>query len=178
MPPSLRIRLARCELRPWRTADKPSLILHADNPRVAAMLKDRFPNPYTSADADRWLASNEARDPPSHLAIVVDGAAVGGIGVEVGADVFRRSAEIGYWLGEAYWGRGIATDALRGMTQYALARFDLNRLSAGVFEGNAASARVLEKAGYVLEGRLRRSVNKSGRMLDQLLYAYVVEERA
>ena len=171
----MRIALPSGELRPWRDGDQPSLVRHANNPRVAATLTDRFPHPYTAEGADQWIALNEGREPATQLAIVVDGAAVGGIGVDLGSDVFRRSAEIGYWLGEAYWGRGIATDALRAMTQYALARFDLCRLSAGVFEGNAASARVLEKAGYVLEGRLRRSVCKNGRVLDQLLYAFVVE---
>ncbi len=172
---SLRIRLPSCELRPWQAADAASLQLHANNARVAGTLNDRFPHPYTAADADAWIALNEGREPPTNLAIVVDGGAVGGIGIELGADVNRRSAEIGYWLGETWWGRGIATDALRAMTQYALATFDLCRLAARVFDGNAASARVLEKAGYQLEGQLRRSIFKHGRMLDERLYAFVVE---
>jgi [ribosomal protein S5]-alanine N-acetyltransferase len=103
----------------------------------------------------------------------VDGAAVGGVGIELGTDVFRRSAEIGYWLGEPFWGRGIATEALRAMTAYAFERFDICRLEAGVFDWNPASARVLEKNGYVLEGRARLGVIKDGRMGDRLLYALV-----
>ena len=167
------LRLGTCELRPWEARDKSSLVLHANNPRVAERLTDRFPHPYTSADADAWLSLSADRVPPTNLAIVVDGEAVGGVGIEVRPDVHRKSAEIGYWLGERDWGRGIATDALRAMTAYALTEFDLCRLTAGVFEGNAASARVLEKAGYVLEGRLRRSVFKWGRVLDESLYAFV-----
>ena len=166
-------RLERCELRPWEARDKASLVLHANNRRVAERLTDRFPHPYTSADADAWLSLTADRNPPTNLAIVVAGEAVGGVGIEVRSDVHRKSAEIGYWLGEPYWGRGIATEALRAMTAYALTEFDLCRLSAGVFEGNAASARVLEKAGYVLEGRFRRSVFKWGRILDEWIYAFV-----
>ena len=139
------------------------------------MLTDRFPHPYTSDHADAWVELNERRNPPTNFAIVVGEKAVGGIGVDLGSDVSRRSAEIGYWLGESYWGRGIATDALTAMTQYALATFDICRLAARVFEGNDASARVLEKAGYVLEGRMRRAAFKHGRMHDERLYAFVVE---
>jgi len=105
------------------------------------------------------------------FAVVVDGAAVGGISLEPGEDVFRRSAEIGYWLGEPFWGRGIATEAVRAVSDYAFATFDVCRLEAGVFSWNAASARVLEKAGYVLEGRCRQAVVKDGRLGDRLLYA-------
>ena len=166
MAPDTVLRLSTCELRPWAWQDKASLVLHANNPRVAGMLTDRFPHPYTETDADAWIGLNQVRIPPTNLAIVLDGVAVGGVGIDLRSDVHRRSAEIGYWLGEPFWGRGIATEALRAMTRYALSRFELHRLSAHVFEGNAASARVLEKAGYVLEGRLRQSAFKWGRTLD------------
>ena len=95
-----------------------------------------------------------------------------GIGV---AGVNRRSAEIGYWLGEPFWGQGIATKAVGALTDYAYAHLDLIRLYATVFEWNPASARVLEKAGYAHEGRLRKSVTKDGKIIDQLLYAIVRE---
>jgi RimJ/RimL family protein N-acetyltransferase len=100
----------------------------------------------------------------------MDDAVVGGIGIDVGTDVFRRSAEIGYWLGEPFWGRGIATEVLRALTDYAWATFDIIRLEAGVFSWNPASARVLEKAGYTLEGCLRQGVVKQGRVGDRLIY--------
>lgn len=170
---SVELTLARCTLRPWRAGDEPSLVRHADNRNVSRNLKDRFPSPYTAADAAQWIARASAQTPPTSFAIVVDGAAVGGIGIELGTDVFRRSAEIGYWLGEPFWGRGIATEALRATTDYAFEHFDICRLEAGVFDWNPASARVLERVGYTLEGRARLGVFKDGRLGDRLLYALV-----
>jgi [ribosomal protein S5]-alanine N-acetyltransferase len=165
------IKLSRCALRPWRPGDEPSLVRYADDRRVSGNLRDRFPFPYTAADATAWIAHVVGDgEPPHDFAIVVDGAAVGGIGVELGRDVFRRSAEIGYWLGHPFWGRGIASEALRAVTDYAFATFDIIRLEAGVFGWNPASARVLEKAGYLLEGRMRQAVVKDGRVGDRLLY--------
>jgi [ribosomal protein S5]-alanine N-acetyltransferase len=166
----MEIKLSRCTVRPWRTGDEGSLARHANNANVSGNLKDRFPFPYTAADAMAWVAHASAQAPPTSFAIVVDGEAVGGIGVDVGTDVFHRSAEIGYWLGEPFWGRGIATEALRAVTEYAWATFDIIRLEAGVFDWNPASARVLEKAGYTLEGRMRRGIVKRGRTGDRLIY--------
>ena len=169
----MHLELSRCTLRPWRVGDGASLVRYADNRNVSRNLKDRFPYPYTAADADAWIKRASEETPATSFAIVVDGAAVGGVGIELGTDVFRRSAEIGYWLGEPFWGRGIATEALRAMTEYAFEHFDICRLEAGVFDWNPASARVLEKAGYTLEGRARLGVVKDGRICDRLLYALV-----
>ena len=104
---------------------------------------------------------------------MVEGAAVGGIGLDLRSDIFRRSAEIGYWLGEPFWGRGLTTEAVRAVTDYAFETFDLRRIDAGVFEWNRASMRVLEKAGYTCEARLRKSITKEGQTIDQLIYARV-----
>ena len=166
--------LARSTLRPWRAGDEPSLERHANNRNVSRNLRDRFPYPYTVADAKEWIAFNAGlAPPPKHFAIVVDGSAVGGIAVEPGEGERCRSAEVGYWLGEPFWGRGIATEALRAITEYGFKTFDVCRLEAGVFGWNPASARVLEKAGYTLEGRSRLAVIKDGQMTDRLLYALV-----
>jgi ribosomal-protein-alanine N-acetyltransferase len=167
------LKLSRCVLRPWRAGDEASLVRYANNRNVSRNLRDRFPYPYTAADADEWIKLAVAQTRPTSFAIVVEGEAVGGIGIELGTDIFRRSAEIGYWLGEPFWGRGIATEALRAVTEYAFERFDICRLHAGVFDWNPASARVLEKAGYTLEGRARLGVVKDGRLGDRLLYALV-----
>lgn len=151
--------------------DAPSLLKHANNPRVAINLRDRFPHPYEAAHADtflRWVATQPVE---TVWAIEVAGEAAGGIGIELRADVERVSAEIGYWLGEAHWGRGIVTAALRAVTPDVLRRFELTRLYALPFADNLASIRVLEKAGYELEGRLRRSAIKNGHIKDQFLYA-------
>lgn len=138
-------------------------------------LRDRFPHPYTAADARNWLENVVGRKPETNFAIDVAGEAVGGIGFTLQPDVAHRSAEIGYWLGEAFWGRGIATDALVAVTEHAFSNYDICRLYAHVFEWNRASARVLEKAGYEFEGRLRKSVTKEGHTIDQFMYAMIRE---
>jgi len=159
-------------LREWRDADVPALVRHANNRRVWLNLKDRFPHPYTVGDARDWIERCVAvGEPPLDCAVVLDGEPIGGIGTEPQQDVFRRTAEVGYWLGETYWGQGFATAALRAFTSYLFAHFPFERLEAGVFEWNPASGRVLEKNGFELEGRLRKSVLKDGQLLDRFLYA-------
>jgi RimJ/RimL family protein N-acetyltransferase len=157
-------------LRPWQRGDEPSLVRHANNRKVWINLRDRFPHPYTAEDAQQWIARCADEDPAHNLAIIVDASAVGGIGVQLGDDVYRLSGEVGYWLGEPFWGRGLVTAALRRFTQYVFERFELVRLHATVFDYNPASARVLEKAGYAFEGRRRRAVVKDGRIADELAY--------
>lgn len=165
-----------CAVRPWRAADAPSLVAHANNRRVWLHLRDAFPHPYTSADADRWLALAAAAEPPTHWAVAVDGAAVGGIGLVVGTDVARLTAELGYWLGEPFWGRGIVTAAVRAVTRHAFAALPLERVFALPFGPNRASQRVLEKAGFTREGVLRRAAVKDGRVLDHVVYAILRAE--
>ena len=169
----MELRLERCTVRSWRADDGASLVRHANNRNVWRNLRDRFPHPYTPADADAWLHHVRNTVPETNFALDVGGVAVGGIGFTIQEDVFRRSAELGYWLGEEFWGRGIVTEAVHAVTAYAFARHDLCRLYAAVFEWNPASARVLEKAGFVCEGRLRRSVVKDGQVIDQFLYAII-----
>ena len=160
-----------CVIRPWRQGDLDSLVRHADNRHVWLTLRDQFPHPYTRADGEEWLAHAAKQDPVTSFAIVVDGEAVGGIGLAPQPDVHRRSAEVGYWLGEAFWNRGIMTVAVRAFTDYAFEAHNLIRVFAGVFTTNPASMRVLEKVGYTREGILKKSVVKDGQVLDQVLYA-------
>jgi len=163
-------------VRSWEWRDRDAIVRHANNRKVSINLVDRFPYPYTARDARNFLDSVVDQKPEMSFAIDVAGEAVGGIGFTPQADVRRRSAEIGYWLSEQFWGRGIATEALVAVTEYAFANFDLCRLYAHVFEWNGASARVLEKAGYQFEGRLRKSVTKEGQTIDQLMYAIIREK--
>ena len=165
------LSLTHCTVRDWRRGDEPSLVKHANNRNIWINLRDRFPHPYTRKDAAHWMAYVRAGPPDTHFAIVVEGEAAGSIGFVVQPDVHRLSAEIGYWLGEAYWGRGIATEALRAVTAFAFEAHGLVRLFAGVFAWNTASMRVLEKAGYVREGVLTQSAIKDGKIIDQVLYA-------
>ena len=152
-------------------ADAEAVVRHANNANVARQLRDRFPHPYTRADAQGFLKAAVSAADTSNLAIEVDGEAVGAVGYVIGTDVERYSAEIGYWLGEAYWGRGIATEALMLVTAHVFASANLLRLFALPFADNAGSIRVLEKAGYVREAILRSSSVKFGQPRDQVLYA-------
>ena len=169
----MEIKLASCSVRSWQWQDRDAIVQHANNWNVWINLRDRFPHPYRVNDARNWLESVIDFKPETNFAISVEGQAVGGIGFAIQPDVGSRSAEIGYWLGEDFWGRGIATDALIAVSEHAFANFDVCRLFAHVFEWNHASVRVLEKAGFTAEGRLRKSVTKNGKTIDQLLYALV-----
>jgi RimJ/RimL family protein N-acetyltransferase len=160
-------------VRPWRESDIDSLAEHANNINVAKNLRDRFPHPYTRNNARDFLKYAANLHDQSNLAIEVEGAAVGAIGYVAGGDVERFSAEIGYWLGEAFWGRGIATEALVLTTEHAFRHVNILRMFALPFAENAGSVRVLNKAGYIYEGRLRSSSVKFGTPRDQLLYARV-----
>ena len=170
--------MLKLELRPWRRSDAADTARYADNPRVAENLRDLFPNPYTLADAESFIAAClEAGDRDQLCrAIVVDGTAAGGISVTAGTDVYRRDAELGYWLGEPFWGRGIMTEAVRRICREAFSRLDIVRIHAAVYARNGASCRVLEKAGFTREGILRQSVYKNGEVLDACLYALLREE--
>ncbi len=163
-------------LRPWRFSDADAMVHHANNRKIWLNLRDRFPHPYTHADAHAWLAMRAAdTGSPHNFAIEFDAEAIGGIGLEFFTDVHRMTAEIGYWLGESMWGRGFATLAVKATTEYAFATFELHRLQAMVYQWNPASARVLEKAGYTLEGRLRKYIVKDNRIGDALIYAKLRE---
>jgi RimJ/RimL family protein N-acetyltransferase len=169
----MEIKGARATLRPWRPADAPSLAKHANNLNVARQLRDRFPHPYTKADARQFIQSVNGVQPVTLFAIVVDGEAVGGIGFTPGGDVERYSAEIGYWLAETHWGRGIAPEAIELVSEYAFTVCGMLRLFALPFADNAQSIRALEKAGYTREATLRSSSVKSGQIRDQALYALI-----
>lgn len=159
-------------LRDWSVDDLRNLVQSADNPRIAATLRDGFPSPYTHGDAMRFIA--QATAPGSRnlvLAIDVDGQACGGIGIHPLEDVYRRTAEIGYWLAEPFWGRGIVTGAVQAIVPVAFARYDIVRIQAGIFSNNPASMRVLEKCGFVREAVHKDAVTKNGMTLDEVMFA-------
>jgi RimJ/RimL family protein N-acetyltransferase len=171
----MHLTLPHGELRSWRTSDLESLVRFANNLKICLDVRDRFPHPYTPRHGRSFLRGVREREPELNFAIGVGGEAVGGIGLRLQDDIDRVSAEVGYWLGEPFWGRGLATEALRALTDYAVATHALTRIYAVPFARNTASCRVLEKAGYVFEGRLRRSAIKEGEVLDQLQYAFIAE---
>jgi [ribosomal protein S5]-alanine N-acetyltransferase len=163
--------LERSTIRPWRLDDAESLTRYANTRKVWLSLRDRFPHPYTSEDARKFLEATVKIEPITIFCVEVNGTAVGGIGIHLGIDVHRHTAELGYWLGEEFWGRGIMTEAVGAFTDFCFRRFSLRRIHAEPFAKNRASARVLEKSGFVLEGRLKNNVVKDGELLDSLLYA-------
>jgi RimJ/RimL family protein N-acetyltransferase len=167
----VRFQLSKCLLREWRRGDEPSLVRHANNRNIWLNVRDTFPHPYTRSDALDWvrLASSEGLN--LVFAIDIDGFAVGAVGLRPGEDINRLSTEIGYWLGEEFWGRGIATEALAAVTEYAFQKLGMARVYAEVFEWNAASMRVLEKCGFEREGVLHKAAIKDRKLIDQIVYA-------
>jgi len=169
---AMELRLERCTIRDWRMGDAESLAEHANNRRIWLTLRDRFPHPYTLEDAESFLErAISERDSEKFFCIDIDGAAVGGIGMKPGEDVHRLTAEFGYWLGQEFWGQGIMSEVVPAFVNYCFEKFSLTRMFASAYANNPASVRVLEKAGFVFEGRLRKNVVKDGKVLDSLLYA-------
>jgi [ribosomal protein S5]-alanine N-acetyltransferase len=165
------ISLGGARLRSYLPQDAPLLARYANDARVTAYMRDGAPREYTVDEAAAWIELVRAQTPECQFSIEIDGAIVGGIGLELQPDVYAHSAELSYWIAEPYWGRGVATRAVAALTDHAFWQLRLTRLYARVFEGNTASIRVLEKCAYELEGRLRRAAYKDGRYVDQRLYA-------
>lgn len=170
------IKLEGCRLRGLVESDAESIAELADNPEVARRMRNLFPSPYRVEDA-RWFIDHCARGDSveTHLAIDVAGRAAGVVGLIPGeaGEVHARTAEIGYWIGEPFWGRGIATQVVSALCRLAFENSDLLRIFATVFEGNTASCRVLEKAGFTREGVMRAHVEKGGEILDAHLFAKI-----
>lgn len=160
-------------IRDWKEDDASGIVKYANNHKVSKNLRDGFPNPYGLSDAEDFLAKVKQQEPRTFFAIATEAEIIGAIGLARGVDVHRFTAEMGFWLAEPYWGKGIMTEAVKRFTKLAFERFDLERIFAEPYTTNPASARVLEKAGYVLEGTLRANVFKEGKVLDQYLYARI-----
>lgn len=162
---------ASCQLRALEHTDADALARHANDRDVWLNLRDHFPHPYSPSDARAYITQMAGQEPRTTFGIIIDGAAVGSIGLVIGHDIERKSAEIGYWIGREFWGRGIVTEAIRATTSYAFSSLGMHRVFAVPFVRNPASSRVLEKAGYMREGLMRRSALKDGEVEDQYLYA-------
>lgn len=158
-------------LRPWRIEDAETLASYANNSKIAANLRDAFPHPYTVSDAAGYINFCLGMKDELCFAIEVDGKAVGSIGVFLKDDVYRKSAELGYWLAEPFWGKGIMSEAVSRICEQAFSEHDIVRIFAEPFARNLGSRRVLEKAGFELEGILKKSVFKNGAIEDSCMYA-------
>lgn len=168
----MRILTPSSTLRDWDVHDVMSLLNHADNPRIAASMRDAFPSPYTRDDSERFIRMATSGSPNLFLAIDLDGEAVGGIGIHPLGDIHRGSAEIGYWLSESCWGQGIVTDAVSSLVPVAFEEFEIVRLQAGIFSNNPASMRVLEKCGFRKEAVHKNAITKHGMLLDEVMYVH------
>ena len=164
-------------LRSWQLTDKASLAEHANNIHVWNNLRDYFPHPYTESDGEEFIRMVlEKPAPVSDFAIDIDGKAVGGIGIILNKDVERISAEIGYWLGESYWNKGIMSQAIKQISEYIFTGFPIIKIYANVFSHNAASMRALEKAGFIKEGILKQTAIKNGKVIDLHYYGLLKAE--
>ena len=157
-------------IRHWTIDDLDNLVFYANNINVWNNLRNYFPHPYTTENGKEWLDKVIEAEPILNFAIDLDGTAIGGIGIILNSDVYVMSAEISYWLGEPFWGQGIATEAVRQMVEYVFYFFDIVRLYAEVFEINKSSMRVLEKNGFYLEGVRRKAVLKNSKLMDDFIW--------
>ena len=166
------------QLRAWQIEDAEALAQAADNFNIAKNLRNAFPNPYTLDNAIWYINDSIANAGKKQInyAIVIDGQAAGSIGIFVKDDVYEKSAELGYWLSEDYWRRGIMSKAVGIICQEAFERFDIIRIFAEPFADNAGSRRVLEKAGFTCEGIMRNGVYKNGEIHSYCMYSVLREE--
>jgi len=163
-------------IRKWEKGDAEELAHQADNKKIFDNVRDLFPHPYTIEEAKKWIRFNAAFDPPENMAIVVDGKVAGSIGMMRMTDIYRKNAEAGYFIGEEYWGKGIATIALRQYVSYIFHTFDITRITAPVIEHNRASQRVLEKVGFRKEALHLKSIFKNGEYHNEVIYALLRED--
>jgi ribosomal-protein-alanine N-acetyltransferase len=159
------------KLRPWNIADLGCLVNYANNPRIARFMTDRFPHPYTAEAGRAFIGMATSADPVRIFAIDIGGEACGGIGLHPQEDIQRHNAELGYWLAEPFWNKGIISRAIPQVTEYGFRTLPIDRIFARPFGSNTASQRVLEKAGFVLEARLSKTLVKNGVAEDELIYA-------
>lgn len=164
-----------CVIRKWERSDKERLAELLNNRKVLDNLRDGLPYPYTPADAEEYITATLSADENKTFAfaITADGSVIGSIGVFRQENIHFRTAELGYYIGEPYWGRGCGTSAVRQVCQYVFDNSDILRIFAEPFAHNAASCRVLEKAGFRFEGTLHSNAVKNGKVLDMKLYALV-----
>ncbi|HRF75726.1 MAG TPA: GNAT family protein [Chitinophagales bacterium] len=163
-------------LRPWLESDLESLVQHANNFQVAKFMTDGFPHPYSYENGRAFIAF-ASKDKPTHIfAIVVNGKAVGGIGIHPQTDIMQKNAELGYWLGEVYWRHGIISRAIVLMLKFAFDTYDITRVYARPFGTNIGSQKVLEKLGFQLEARIKNNIFKNGQFDDELIYGFRKED--
>lgn len=167
-----------CNIRKWELSDAADLAAVISNKKVQDNLRDGLPYPYTQEDGKEYISAmlSAKEDETFAFAIVADGKVIGSIGCFRQGNIHRRTAELGYYIAEEYWGRGIMTEAVMQICQYVFSRSDILRIYAEPFAYNAASCRVLEKAGFQYEGTLRSNAVKNGEVVDMRMYSLLKTE--
>ncbi|VBB43450.1 Acetyltransferase [uncultured Paludibacter sp.] len=163
-------------LRELEEEDLPKIAEYANNEKVSINLRDAFPNPYSFDDTKRFYEMVEKQNPKTFFAIEYKGNYVGNISLSVGTDVYRNSAEIGYFIGEPFWNQGIVTKAVNLMVKFGFEKLGVVRIHTGVFEFNKASQRVLEKCGFEKEGIFKKSITKKGKIYNEVRFAKIKTE--
>ena len=166
----------KVSIRPWAKGDENDLVLQANNIKIFNNVRDLFPYPYTLEDGEKWIQLNQNISPAENMAILADGKIAGSIGLKTQEDIYRKNAEVGYFLGEQYWGKGIASIALKQFIEYVFKTFPITRIFAPVFSNNKASQRVLEKNRFRKEGYFKNSLYKKGEYNDEIIYALLKED--
>ena len=172
----INLRFEKYQIREFLANDVEAIVKNANNREVSKYMRDSFPYPYTKDNAVQWIDFVKKNYSSLFFAIADENELIGGIGAVPQTDVHRFSAEVGFWLGQSHWNKGIITKALPVFCNYLFTKFDFNRLTANVFEGNDASQKVLEKNGFVLEGKLRKSVFKENKFVDHYIYGLLKED--
>ncbi|KAI2612681.1 acyl-CoA N-acyltransferase [Hypoxylon fragiforme] len=172
------VKTDKCFVRPYTLDDALPLATAANHQVITNYMRNSFPNPYTLQDSNFWINSCLTSNPMVNFCICApDGTPAGGIGLTQGRDVEYRTWEVGYWVAQEHWGKGIATSALRAFSVWAIQQFpEILRLEAGVHSGNEGSLKVLERAGYTKEGVRRKAVCKGGEIRDMITFSLLREE--
>lgn len=164
-------------VRTYKESDKFNLTRVADNKNVWDNLRDSFPYPYHIQDAEEFIERCRKEEPQRTFAIEYEEKCIGSIGLVLQSDIYRKSAEIGYFIGEPYWGKGIASKAVEVVLKYGFEQLDLIRIFCGIFDFNKASMRVVEKCGFELESIARKAIIKNGKIHDEYRYVKLREEK-
>lgn len=169
----MRIEFGKYNIREWSLDDVHSLVKYANNRKIWLNLRDGFPHPYKTSDAYTFITRVNRQSTKTVFAIATEKEAIGSIGLLLGVDVHRFSAELGYWMAEPFWNKGIISEAIFLFSEYAINKYKLNRIFAEPYANNPASAKALEKAGFTLEGTMKAHAFKDGKVMDMFLYAKV-----
>jgi [ribosomal protein S5]-alanine N-acetyltransferase len=159
-------------LRPYQPGDIENLVKHANNFNISKYLTNKFPFPYEKKDGEAFIQLASSHDPLQIKAIVLNDEVIGSIGVHQLADIYSKSAEMGYWIGEEHWGKGIVSFAIKEMLKYGFETFNIERIFARTTHTNLASQRVLQKSGFIFEAELKGTIFKNGAYFDELIFGF------